>query len=590
MTSLSERSSLLQKVPVEDEHPRRGPCELAGRDRMGILVGAWIATFLSVRQALRHRLVPSISSEFHKSNQASWLGTSYLLATCTFMPLYGRLSDAMGRRAANQTAILLTALGTLACAVAPNMELLILARFIAGLGGGGIMTTTTIVVNDLYSLRSRGLAQGVMRVFDGLGMGLGGPIGGVITDSLGWRCAFLGQLPLFALAFTLITCHLTYSVSEEREEKRSVLSRVDWWGCLTLMLAVGSCLIFLGSKYNSSLPWADPHVVIPLYLAVAFFALFLLVELRVAPEPVLAPVLLRQAVPVLTGLSNFLVAACNYAITFYFPMWFQTVMLASASTAGLHLLPLSVAMSVGSMLAGYVMHRSGRYKVLNLTFGILPLVSTVLIYLIQEDSNDAHLWLSIIPLGFGNAVVLQTMLIALLAHLDEKDMAVGTGFGQLWRGVGQVCGVAVSSAIFQSRLETELQARIIGDEVISRIRQSASYLFELDGETQRLARDAYDASLKSVFLFAMIATGLAYTARLFIPDKKLDRECPAMNPPAYHCVSTTLSDGRRPIAEGLESIQEIEDENEDEDGRSDIEQVATRAGQSWDAGSLSSLP
>ena len=106
-------------------------------------------------------------------------------------------------------------------------------------------------------------------------------------------------------------------------------------------------------------------------------------------------------------------------------MWFQTVMLASASTAGLHLLPLSVAMSVGSMLAGYVMHRSGRYKALNLTLGIFPLVSTVLIYLIREDSSDAHLWLSIvsssllncarlthhqIPLGFGNAVVLQTML------------------------------------------------------------------------------------------------------------------------------------------------------------------------------------
>ena len=115
-------------------------------------------------------------------------------------------------------------------------------------------------------------------------------------------------------------------------------------------------------------------------------------------------------------------------------MWFQTVMLASASTAGLHLPPLSLAMSVGSMLAGYVMHKSGRYKALNLTLGIFPLVSTVLIYLIREDSSDAHLWLSIvssssferhcatlthhqIPLGFGNAVVLQTRLSTSRAFL-----------------------------------------------------------------------------------------------------------------------------------------------------------------------------
>ncbi|TRM56999.1 major facilitator superfamily domain-containing protein [Schizophyllum amplum] len=543
MPYFTDTSPLLQKgsADVKAPPPCPGPCDLESRDRLGILVGAWTATFLSsLNTSLVPTMVPSISSEFQKSNQASWLGTSYLLATCTFMPLYGRLCDAMGRRRANQTAVVLTALGTLACGLAPNMELLILARFIAGLGGGGILTTTTIIVNDMYRMRSRGLAQGIMRVFDGLGMGLGGPIGGMITDRLGWRWAFLVQLPLFALSLGLTSCHLKYTVTNEKGDRKSDLLRVDWWGCLTLLLSVGSCLVFLGARYNSSLPWSDLQVAIPLLLSLVFFALFICVELNVAPEPVLAPFLLKQAVPVLTGISNFLVAACNYSITFYFPMWFQTVMLTSASTAGLHLLPLSVAMSVGSMLAGYAMHRNGRYKTLNLTFGILPFVSTLLIYFLRENSSPAHMWLSIIPLGFGNAVVLQTMLIALLAHIDEKDMAIGTGFGQLWRGVGQVGGVAVSSAIFQSRLNVELRRRIFEDEeLISRIRLSASYLFHLDNDTQRLARDAYDASLKSVFLFAMLATGLAYAARLFIPDKTLERSSGVLShPPLITCSSS----------------------------------------------------
>ncbi|KAJ7494256.1 hypothetical protein B0H11DRAFT_2227682 [Mycena galericulata] len=102
------------------------------------------------------------------------------------------------------------------------------------------------------------------------------------------------------------------------------------------------------------------------------------------------------------------------------------------------------------------MHRTGRYKKINLMFGIFPFVDAVFISLIREDSGPIHSWLSIIPLGFGNAVVLQTMLIVLLAHLPESHMAVGTGIGQLFRRIGQVGDVA----IFRSRLDIELQKRI----------------------------------------------------------------------------------------------------------------------------------
>ena len=196
--------------------------------------------------------------------------------------------------------------------------------------------------------------------------------------------------------------------------------------------------------------------------------LFFLVEIYVAVEPVLPPYLLRQKVPVLVGCSNALVAVCNLSVTYYFPTWFQTVMLTSASTAGkihiwywdfygvltfcsitgLHLLPNSICISTGSFFAGWVMifpffhldlieyfawrwvmHRTGEYKMINMIFGILPFFAAILMTQMKEDSYPAHLWLSIVkhfpcfltsvltsarsltqmPLGFGNAVVLQTM-------------------------------------------------------------------------------------------------------------------------------------------------------------------------------------
>ncbi|KAK0229165.1 major facilitator superfamily domain-containing protein [Armillaria nabsnona] len=527
-TEFTERDPLLPTnvdETSEEKHPL-GPLEISPSTRYGILAGIWAATFLSsLNLTLVPTMLPSISSSFHKSHQASWLGTSYLLATCTFTPLYGRLCNVMGRRGANQLAVLFAALGTLACGLSTNMETLIIARFISGVGGGGIFTTSTIVISDMYSLRSRGLTQGVASVFNGLGMGLGGPIGGLVTDWLGWRWAFLIQVPFFAVSFVLTSYNLRYVTSGRGKSTKDILKRIDYAGSLSLLISVGSCLFFLSTRYNAILPWSDPTVIVPLILSITFFITFIIVELRVAREPVLAPFLLKQRIPVLVGCSNFLVALCNFSITFFFPMWFQTVLLTSASTAGLHLAPNSLSMSTGSIFAGWMMHRTGKYKTINLICGLFPFIATVLILQMKEDSGPIQSWLSIIPLGFGNAVVLQTMLIALLAHLPESHMAVGTGFGQVFRGIGQVGGVAISSAIFQTKLDGELRKRIDGPDAerwVKSIRQSARLIHELPPDLQRKARDSYSASLKAVFMFSACCTLLAYLVRLPIPEKDLD--------------------------------------------------------------------
>ncbi|KAI0355184.1 vacuolar amino acid permease [Trametes cingulata] len=534
-TMPSERDPLLARTssPKPMAHKRLsriGPMEISKTTRYGILAGIWTATFLSsLNTTLVATLLPGISSDFNKAHQASWLGTAYLLATCTFTPLYGRLCNVLGRRGANQVAVFFAGLGTVACGFSSSMEMLIAARFLAGIGGGGIFTTATIITSDMYSLRNRGLTQGVAAVFNSLGMGLGGPLGGFIADRLGWRWAFLIQLPLFLISFMLTSVNLHYMTPGRSKSTREVLKRIDYGGSATLLVSVLSILVFLSMRFSEEHPWSSPTVYVPLTLAFVFALLFIYVELRVAPEPILAPFLLREKIPVLVGISNFLVALCNFTVMYNFPTWFQTVMLTSASEAGAHLIPNGVSVSCGSLFAGWIMHRTGRYKRLNLVFGIFPFVSATLLALMREDSPAIQQWLSILPLGFGNAVVLQTMLIALLAHLPADAMAVGTGFGQLFRGIGQVGGVAISSALFQSILNVELHKRIHrpdAEEVISKIRHSSTLVAKLPPDLQRSARDAYAISLRAVFILAAVSTLLAYLVRLPIPDKPLDQPRP----------------------------------------------------------------
>ncbi|XP_006458763.1 hypothetical protein AGABI2DRAFT_115784 [Agaricus bisporus var. bisporus H97] len=579
----AERQPLLPGSSDSKKCPL-GPRDISFSNRVGILSGVWLASFLSAfNQTLVPTMLASISSEFKKSNQASWLGTAYLLATCTFTPLYGRLCNVLGRKGANQTALFFAAAGCVMCGLSNSMEMLILARFLAGMGGGGVFTTSSIIVSDMYSIRSRGLAQGVASVFNGLGLGLGGPFGGLITDWLGWRWAFLIQMPLFVLSYLLTQYNLCYVTEGKGKSTKEILKRIDYGGSATLMLFVGSVLFFLSERYNKNLPWDSPTVVGSLVAALISVVAFFVIELHIAPEPIMAPFLLKQRIPLLVSASNFLVANCNFAVMYFFPLWFQTVMLTKASMAGAHLFPNSFAMSTGSLFAGWMMHKTGKYKLLNLIFGAFPFFGVIGICFINEDSGFIQSWFSIMPLGFGNAVVLQTMLIALLVHLPENCVAIGTGFNTLFRGVGQVGGVAISSAIFQSKLAHELNARITGpgaEELITRLQHEANLIISLPPDTQRAARDAYDASLKAVFIYAACSTFLAFIVRLPIPDKELDSR-PKVAEPTQAPIPEESDESERdesPSRASETDVTVVEEDGlgEEDDFKKRVERVLTR--------------
>lgn len=191
--------------------------------------------------------------------------------------------------------------------------------------------------------------------------------------------------------------------------------------------------------------WTDLSVILPLILTGVFAIAFVLVELFIAPEPVLAPFLLKQKIPVLTGISNFLVSLCNFTVMYFFPTWFQTVALTSSSVAGQFVAPLIVYfrwwcfvrpqdciwclivclwaldrcllgmchLHSGSNMflnasARWMMHRTGKYKMMNLTFGFLPFIAALLMTFMKPDSSPAIQWLSIVSrvLGLNGAILM----------------------------------------------------------------------------------------------------------------------------------------------------------------------------------------
>ncbi|KAG1753863.1 vacuolar amino acid permease [Suillus paluster] len=475
-------------------------------DLFWILSGLWSAVFLGALDGtIVATLLSPIGSYFNKSNQASYLGTSYLLSVCCFTPLYGRLSDILGRKGAMLLGLTLFGSGTIACAFAPSMEALIVARAVAGMGGGGVMTVSSIAVTDLIPLKHRGLYQGMTNILFGLGAGLGGPVGGWVNDTLGWRAAFLLQAPLLLISFILVALKVNIKLSDEIQNQStySKLQRIDFMGSFTLVVAVAGLLLGFSLKTTEELPWSHPLIWGLFCTSAVFWVAFILVEARWAPYPVMPLRLITQRTPLAVSLANFLSSITAFSMLYYVPMYFSAVRLDSSTNAGLHLLPHSVALSTGSMFAGWMMRRTGKLYHLTLASAALTILASILAALWNDNTSKYHLWLDIIPQGFGMASLITSTLIAMIAGVYKEDMAVATGITYLFRTTGQVLGVSLSGAVLQSVLVRKLRQRITGPgsfEIIEEIRHSIGSIPNLAPALRKAAVESYADALRVVFI------------------------------------------------------------------------------------------
>ncbi|KZS97519.1 vacuolar amino acid permease [Sistotremastrum niveocremeum HHB9708] len=475
-------------------------------DLVWILVGLWTAVFLGALDGtIVATLLSPIGSYFNKSNQASYLGTSYLLSVAACTPLYGRLSDIIGRKGAMLLGVGLFTLGTLLCGLAPSMEFLIFARAVAGTGGGGYLSFSSITVTDLVPLRKRGQYQGVANICFGLGAGLGGPLGGWLNDAMGWRFAFLIQIPFLLLSSAVIAWKVNVPLPPAVQSLplRDKLNRIDYLGSFTLVLTISAVLLPISLKATEDIPWSHPLVWGLLAGSIIPGSAFVWVESNWSPYPILPLRLIKERTVLAVALTNFFVSAQAFSVLYNVPMYFAAVRQASASESGLHLLPNSVALAVGSLFAGWEMRRSGKYWWLIFGSSLMSLLATILLVFWNDGTSWFELWFDIVPSGFGASSAITATLIAIIASASRDDVAVATGITYTFRTVGQVLGVSLSGATVQGVLVRQLRERITGpgsEKIIEQVRHSTSSISDLEPTLRKAALDSYAVAMRVVFI------------------------------------------------------------------------------------------
>jgi EmrB/QacA subfamily drug resistance transporter len=328
---------------------------LAPNEVRTILMSLMLTMFLAaLDQTIVATALPTIGRQFHDVSSLSWVITAYLLASTAVAPVFGTLSDIYGRRAMIITALSLFIAGSVLCALAPNMPVLIIARGLQGLGGGGILPVVQTVISDLVTPRERGQYQAY---FSGVWVaaGIGGPIlGGVFAEHLHWSMIFWINLPLGLASLALLLPKMGKIPVFHRRRK------IDWLGGVLLMASAVVFMLVLTWGGNRYL-WLSPTIMAMLGASVAL-ALAFVWHARNAEEPFLPLPLLGGTVVPYAILAGSCALGAMVGLTVNLPLYYEVVYHLSSSEAGLALIPLAAISTVGAAIAGRTMARARHYK------------------------------------------------------------------------------------------------------------------------------------------------------------------------------------------------------------------------------------
>ncbi|ETS79763.1 hypothetical protein PFICI_09616 [Pestalotiopsis fici W106-1] len=474
---------------------------------------------------------PRIASEFHALDQSSWIFISYLLSGVATQTLYAKLSDIYGRK---WLLVFCYALFAAGLGLAKSMWQVILGRAISGSGGSGMASIGLVLITDLIPLREVATWHGYMNIISTTGRSLGGPVGGFLTDQVGWRWSFLGQAPMFIIA--IVSCIIaipntrrTSTLEGQRGHRQaSLFIRVDLAG--TLLLGLSILVLMLPLELGGvKIPWQHPFIFVLLGIGVLLLGVFVANEAWLAPNPVFPIRMLRNREILACYLVIGLLAAAQTSLVFAVPLYFQVTQKVSNTVAGAHLFPAVFGNAIGGLLTGRIIKRTGRYKMPMILASAAGTISYTL--LILRWLGDTNWWesLYIILGGLGAGMGNTAVFVAINAIVDPSHKAVVVSGLFLSVSVGMITGVAATSALMLEVMQKHLDKNLVNLglevaerlDIISKAAGNVEYIYKLRGQVAAAVTSAYVDGLRWGYSVSLGCSILALCAALTLRNKRL---------------------------------------------------------------------
>lgn len=440
VSSSSDSTNLVSDIQ-DFEQPR-----YSRRDTLLTMAGVLMVMLLaSLDQTIVSTAMPRVIADLKGFDEYTWVSTAYLLTSTVMVPIYGKLSDLLGRKPIFLFGVVVFLLGSALSGAAQSMNQLIIFRAFQGIGAGALMPIAVAIVGDLFTPRERGKWQGVTGAVWGFSAIVGPTAGGWITENATWRWVFYVNVPI-GIAALLVLIFLMPTLQGKAKQ-----ISIDYVGAA--LLIVGTVPLLLGFTWAGTLyDWLSAQILSLFAVALVSLTLFVLYEARLerrGGQPIIEPGLFKNSIFTVSTLTTIIFGVALFGGIFFIPLFVQGVVGASATNSGLILTPLMLTSIVGSVVSGQVVSRLGKYKWVAIIGMVISVIGTYLLVRLDVHSgnNDVLIAMLVLGLGMGFGMSLYTLIVqnALPQKIGQATSAL-----VFFRSIGGTIGLAAMGSLMTS--------------------------------------------------------------------------------------------------------------------------------------------
>jgi EmrB/QacA subfamily drug resistance transporter len=419
----------------------RPSVEFTHRQILTILIGLMMGMFLAaLDQTIMATATRTIADDLHGFNLQAWATTAFLITSTISTPLYGKLSDIYGRRGFFLFAIAIFIIGSILCGLSQNMYELAAFRAVQGIGAGGLMSMALAIIGDIVPPRERARYQGYFLAVFGTASVLGPILGGFFAgaDTLlwvsGWRWVFYLNVPIGIAAMVVVArvLHLPH---------HRVNHRIDWPGALTLI--IGLVPLLTVAEQGREWGWGSGRSLACYVIGVVGIIGFVLAERAYGEEALLPLRLFRNRTVSVGATSSVILGMAMFGGLLTVPLYLQIVKGSSATAAGLQMIPFVVGIMAGSITAGQLIARTGRYRIFPIIGSTLMTIALGLFATIGADTPIWRTMLIMVVMGLGLGGNMQPMITAVQNAVSPREIGVATSSVTFFRSMGGTLGTAI---------------------------------------------------------------------------------------------------------------------------------------------------
>ncbi|ROT37081.1 putative efflux pump antibiotic resistance protein [Sodiomyces alkalinus F11] len=480
---------------------------------------------LALDNAMIATALPTITDEFNSVADVGWYGSAYLLTATALNLFVGKLYTFFSVKWMYLICIAIFEVGSVICAVAPSSIVLIIGRAIAGIGGAGLFVGALVILAYSVPLERRPIFAGCIGSMYGISSVAGPLLGGLFTETIGWRWCFWMNLPVGGIA--LVVVFFCFHDPQRKIPSIGAWERfktLDPLGSLAFICAM-ICILLALQWGGQRFAWRSAEVIGLLAAGAVMVGVFGWIQHWNGENATVPPRLLNQRTVWASGIFAFCLGAAFLLTIYWFPTWFQGVRGTNAIDSGLRILPMLGADIVISLVSGVVISYFGYIKPVMMSASILMAVGYGLMSTFQPDAPTWQWVLFPMLAGAGVGAGLQQPMMAMQTVLPIRDVPTGTAVMVFVQGFGSTMFLTVGNTVFNNLLKegVRLNVPMLDPELAARL-SAETLLGMLEPEWRPALQAVYNSALTRCFFVSAIAAAVSFIGASLIEWRNIKKK------------------------------------------------------------------